>query len=462
MGALASSVSFSISALLSTMGGSVPRERYQDPKIFYTKAGSPFIRPWIDVLTASGIERRKKTVVLGPASMPKRDQVSKKRAFMEAINRASYVIQSQVPMSELLTIYEKRHLLQLASSTEAKYQNHLDNHIRPAFEKFQLCEITTSRVQDWLDAKPLSWSTKSDIRNILSSVFTKARDWGMWNERNPIEGVTAGRKKMARERRKLSDDQTRRMAFSGGKDSATVVTLVADLIEAGRIEPPQSLTVLYADTRMELPPLQISAMGILAELRERGIETRVVYPEMDDRYFVYMLGRGVPPPKNRFRWCTSQIKIEPMIAALRDLRDKDVADTLAPLLHWRVCHVWAWLTELSFEHKHRLRKVDVEITADGKIGKNPQRVGPLSMDARRYALSVVLEVQAEINESARRLGRPELDILNADEHARILALIEANTWPRRWTGDEAAGDELIDRAFNDGTWQPLLGGIVNA
>jgi DNA sulfur modification protein DndC len=361
------------------------------------------------------------------------------------------------------------------------------------------------------------------------------------------------------------------IAFSGGKDSATAVTLIADLIETGQIEPPKSLTVLYADTRMELPPLQISAMGILAELRERGIETRIVLPALDDRYFVYMLGRGVPPPKNRFRWCTSQIKIEPMIAALKDLRDKagekflmltgvrlgesaardtriitscsrdgaecgqgwfqestpdDVADTLAPLLHWRVCHIWAWLTshapdrgfpttaiaaayggdeaeeinartgcvgcplasqdfalqaviqqpdwayleplrrlkplytELTHEHRHRLRKVDVELTADGKIGKNPQRVGPLSMEARKYALSVVIDVQQRVNDAARQLGRPQIDLLNQEEYERIMELIAANTWPRRWTGEEAAGDELIDRAFNDGTWQPLLGGIV--
>lgn len=362
------------------------------------------------------------------------------------------------------------------------------------------------------------------------------------------------------------------VAFSGGKDSTATVTLVADLIETGQIAPPQSLTVLYADTRMELPPLQISAMGVLGELRERGIETHVVLPELDERYFVYMLGRGVPPPKNRFRWCTSQIKIEPMIAALRDVREKAgekllmltgvrlgesaardtriitscsrdgaecgqgwfqeatpeaVADTLAPLLHWRVCHVWAWLTahapdrgfpttaiaaayggdeaeeinartgcvgcplasqdfalqavirqpdwaylaplrrlkalyeELTHQHRHRVRKVDVELTKDGQIGKNPQRVGPLTMDARRYGLATVLGVQDEVNQAARRLGRPTIDLLNQQEYERIMDLIAANTWPRRWTGEEPAGDELIDRAFNDGTWQPLLSGVID-
>lgn len=179
------------------------------------------------------------------------------------------------------------------------------------------------------------------------------------------------------------------IAFSGGKDSSATVTLIAHLIEAGAVPKPQSLTVLYADTRMEIVPLQISAIGILRELERRGTQTKMVLPTLDDRFFVYIFGRGVPPPKNRFRWCTAQIKIEPMLAALAELRKtagekllmltgvrlgesaardarivtscsrdgaecgqgwfqeatpEAVADTLAPILHWRVCHIWDWLT----------------------------------------------------------------------------------------------------------------------
>lgn len=362
------------------------------------------------------------------------------------------------------------------------------------------------------------------------------------------------------------------VAYSGGKDSSATVTLVAHLIETGKIPAPKSLTVLYADTRMELPPLQIAAMEILRELRERGINTQVVLPTLDDRYFVYMFGRGVPPPKNRFRWCTSQIKIEPMLAALKDLRDaagekllmltgvrlgesaardarivmscsRDgaecgqgwfqeatpdaIADTLAPLLHWRVCHVWAWLTahapdigfstlpvataygadadnndvhartgciacplaskdnalrtviaqpqwsylspllrlkplyeDLSFNHSNRLRKVDAEKKKDGSIVKNPNRIGPLTMEARRRGLNEVIRVQWEINDAADRAARPLIDLINDIEFHRITELIDANTWPDRWTGDEPVANELIDKLFADGSVQPLLGDML--
>jgi len=184
------------------------------------------------------------------------------------------------------------------------------------------------------------------------------------------------------------------IAFSGGKDSSATVTLVVDLIENGKIPTPDSLTVLYADTRQELPPLHNAAMALLDNLESRGFDTRLVLPQMDHRYFVYILGRGVPPPSNTFRWCTPKLKVMSMERELDALREergekflmltgirigesaardqriamsctkdggecgqgwfqqtssKAVADTLAPLLHWRVCHVWDWLVQADVE-----------------------------------------------------------------------------------------------------------------
>jgi DNA sulfur modification protein DndC len=359
------------------------------------------------------------------------------------------------------------------------------------------------------------------------------------------------------------------IAYSGGKDSSATLSVVVHLIERGMVPKPQSLTVLYADTRMELPPLQISAMAMLAACEARGIKTQVVLPALDDRFFVYMLGRGVPPPKNRFRWCTSQLKIEPMLAALSELRDRygkkflmltgvrlgesavrdarislscsrdgaecgqgwfqeatpdSIADTLAPLLHWRVCFVWDWLmgfvephglptrdiaetygvaedgsaaelgartgcvgcnlaskdtaldTVLKIPHwsylsplkrlrplyaelarfHNRLQKDGSERLKDGSLSANPGRKGPLTMEARGEGLNVVLGIQSEINEAATLLGRPDVSLINAQEHQRILELIEANTWPQGWSGDEPVGDILLPRVYQSGVVQELL------
>ncbi|KKB09373.1 phosphoadenosine phosphosulfate reductase family protein [Devosia chinhatensis] len=184
------------------------------------------------------------------------------------------------------------------------------------------------------------------------------------------------------------------IAYSGGKDSSATLTVIAHLLDVGLLERPKTLSVFYADTRQELPPLAIAAERVMQQLRDRGIHVEVVRAPLDKRFMVYILGRGVPPPNNNtLRWCTRQIKVDPMTEALaaridaldgnvlmitgvrqgesaiRDQRivmscSKDGAEcgqgwyqqvlpnskgirgrvaTLAPLLHWRVCNVWDWL-----------------------------------------------------------------------------------------------------------------------
>lgn len=365
------------------------------------------------------------------------------------------------------------------------------------------------------------------------------------------------------------------IAWSGGKDSSATLTLITWLLDTGRVPRPKSLTVFYADTRQELPPLAIAAQQIMDELRERGIQVEVVTAPMDKRFMVYILGRGVPPPNNNtLRWCTRQIKIDPMQHALEErleqldgqvlmitgvrqgesaIRDqriemscsKDGAEcgqgwyqqvlpnakglrgrlaTLAPLLHWRVCHVWEWLrhwapqeefgdwstaaiaesyggdeaeeinartgctgcplvdTDMALDNillnpqwaylaplkrikplwrelrkpEHRLRKAGLEILKSGKTAANPQRMGPLTFEARLMGLALILGVQDEINAAARALRRPEVDLINAEEEARIRELIELQTWPDGWDGDEPIATTIMDTVYANGAVQPRL------
>ncbi len=334
------------------------------------------------------------------------------------------------------------------------------------------------------------------------------------------------------------------IAYSGGKDSSATVTFVVWAIKTGQLEPPETLTILYADTRQELPPLQQAAMTLLDDLARDGFNTRVVLPALDDRFYTYILGRGVPPPTNTFRWCTPRIKVEPMMAALAGLRaqagekilmltgvrlgesevrdqrialscskdsgecgqgwfqtatDEAVADTLAPLLHWRLCHVWDWLfddqvhgyraaqdiavvygdgdirtgcvgcnlvsrdtalmrlvyEEEGFEHlkpllelkplfrelrqpQNRKRQPGTQRNKDGSIPKHPQRMGPLTMEARAYGLARVLDIQA----------RAGVDLISPVEARRIRKLWLRNTWPNGWIGDEPDATEPLGRILH--------------
>lgn len=88
--------------------------------------------------------------------------------------------------------------------------------------------------------------------------------------------------------------------------------------------------------------------------------------------------------------------------------------------------------------------------------KNQQRMGPLTLTARRAALARVLSIQQACNDAAREQGRPLVDLINEEELARINELIAAGTYPNKWDGSEPGADEPMDSMYADGSVQPLL------
>lgn len=347
------------------------------------------------------------------------------------------------------------------------------------------------------------------------------------------------------------------VAFSGGKDSTTAATVTAWAIASGRVPPPKTLLLLMSNTRMELPPLFNQAMDILIEMKARGHDVRIVEPPMERRFYNYMLGRGVPPPKNRFRWCTVSLKVDPMMAAVRQLADlygqkfmvitgvrrgesdqrdqrieavcsKDDGEcglgmwlgptetapyaTLAPLLHWRVCHIWDWLMFEEHTHgfttrpiaaiygeeeqrtgciacplashdhvlqsvvdrlpewsylapllelrqlwdemrkpQHRKRKRGERISG-GRFSSHPMRLGPLTMKARAHFLEIVLDIQ----------DRANYELITEEDKAFIRQCWADDVWPQGWSGTEENGDVLMEQIYADGITQriiPALAGV---
>ena len=139
---------------------------------------------------------------------PKREAERLRNAFMETVNRVDYVLQSQVKLADFLKIWLQKHVSTLGAGTRQKYETHLRNHIEPQFGSLRLMDIDTEMVQAWLNDSDLGWWARNDLRNIMSGIFTKAADWDYWQDRNPVERVTVGRKRVKREKRLLSDPQT--------------------------------------------------------------------------------------------------------------------------------------------------------------------------------------------------------------------------------------------------------------
>ncbi len=89
---------------------------------------------------------------------------------------------------------------------------------------------------------------------------------------------------------------------------------------------------------------------------------------------------------------------------------------------------------------HPLRQDGTQHLKDGSFPRNAMCMGPLTREARRYALARVKAIQNHVNRRAEQDGRPPISLINAEEEQRILELVGANTWPQGWTGHKPRAD----------------------
>lgn len=116
------------------------------------------------------------------------------------------------------------------------------------------------------------------------------------------------------------------IGFSGGKDSSTVLQLIwkaiASLSPEKRIKP---IHVISTDTLVENPIVSawvrnsLERMKVAAQEQELPIEPHILYPDVKNTFWVCLIGKGYPAPRNRFRWCTERLKIQPCDSFIRDM-----------------------------------------------------------------------------------------------------------------------------------------------
>lgn len=122
----------------------------------------------------------------------------------------------------------------------------------------------------------------------------------------------------------LRDQQPWVIGYSGGKDSTAVVKLVfQSLLRLRYVRKP--VTVIYCDTGVEIPIASSLARKALGDLELEAarhglpISVRILSPPMSERFFVKILGRGYPPPTDKFRWCTDRLRIDPVTRFLESV-----------------------------------------------------------------------------------------------------------------------------------------------
>ena len=117
----------------------------------------------------------------------------------------------------------------------------------------------------------------------------------------------------------LSDNRPWIVGFSGGKDSTAVLSLIYSAITClERHRRHKDIYVVSSDTLVETPVVVdmfqrvIDAINCQAPIDGIPMSAYTVMPELDQTFWVNLLGRGYPAPTTKFRWCTERMKINPI------------------------------------------------------------------------------------------------------------------------------------------------------
>ncbi|OLS18893.1 MAG: hypothetical protein HeimC3_48310 [Candidatus Heimdallarchaeota archaeon LC_3] len=113
------------------------------------------------------------------------------------------------------------------------------------------------------------------------------------------------------------------IGYSGGKDSTATLQMIwhsLKLLEEK--ERKYNIYVFASDTMVENPTISFRINEVIKNIREASkkdklpIFSEIVYPEINNSFWVNLIGKGYPTPSQKFRWCTDRLKIRPINRAI--------------------------------------------------------------------------------------------------------------------------------------------------
>lgn len=123
----------------------------------------------------------------------------------------------------------------------------------------------------------------------------------------------------------LADDIPWVIGYSGGKDSTATLQLVwLALQEMDREKLKKTVHIINTDTLVESPIIEkwvenaLDIMQKSADEQNLPFITHRLTPEVNNTFWVNLIGRGYPFPRKKLRWCTDRLKIQPVNNFIKD------------------------------------------------------------------------------------------------------------------------------------------------
>ena len=123
----------------------------------------------------------------------------------------------------------------------------------------------------------------------------------------------------------LADDIPWVIGYSGGKDSTATLELVWLSLEGlPKEKRNKAVHIINTDTLVESPVVSkwvehsLEMMNKSAQEKNLPFVTHRLTPEVNNTFWVNLIGRGYPFPRLKYRWCTDRLKIQPVNRFVKD------------------------------------------------------------------------------------------------------------------------------------------------
>lgn len=143
--------------------------------------------------------------------------------------------------------YVENPKVRLAEPTRIKYRTRLGHHILPRWRDVSIDKMRSKEILDWLHAECTSWYMMVDLRNVMSTIFTKAQEWEVLPDTlaNPLRRVKLGRRWVVRPEQILSEEET--MQVLARLDDPHLLICETCLSTGARISEVLGLTMKHVD-----------------------------------------------------------------------------------------------------------------------------------------------------------------------------------------------------------------------